>query len=231
MGSAAQFLCFGFKLSQLGIDAHLAIELFFFGQLGLRFLNVALQSVELTQSQHQISQLFLGTRGQRYQRAQQIFVQSGHVQHHRQGLALRIGYLPGTGKVVTAHPLAGIGIAWAFVASHHLGAALMVQLKHDGELHRAVNAAQHVMVQLRRFEVDAEHLHLGHTGSGGQVDGFRGQFVLPDDLIYLAYKEVFEPGIGSAFFVELVFGQWAAKRRLGRVAEQGFAGGLAHQGA
>ena len=41
-----------------------------------------------------------------------------------------------------------------------------MQLEDDRELHGAVDGAQHVSVQLRRLELDAEYLNLRHAAAG-----------------------------------------------------------------
>jgi len=68
--SATQFLKFSFEFTQLGIDAHLAVELFFFDQLDLCFFYSALQDCKLTHSLHLIGQLFLRACGQADELAQ-----------------------------------------------------------------------------------------------------------------------------------------------------------------
>ncbi|MNY41242.1 hypothetical protein D3C86_1760380 [compost metagenome] len=98
--------------------------------------------------------------------------------------------------------------------------AVKAQLEDDGELHRTIYAAQHIQIQLRRLELDGEDLKLRHIGSSGQVDRFRSQLVLPDDLFHLLNEQVFQPCVGSTVFVDLVLWQVTAKSGLLRVADE-----------
>ena len=62
---------------------------------------------------------------------------------------------------------------------------MIVQLKQDGQGDGAVDGAQHVIDQGFGFQGEVEDFDFRHPGPRRQVDGLRGEFVLPGDLLDL----------------------------------------------
>lgn len=114
---------------------------------------------------------------------QYLLVQARQVERNRHGAAQGVAGLPWCGNVVGEYPVPGVGFAWAFVGGDGLRVAVEAEFKNDGVRYGVVHAAQHIAVERWCLELDGENLYLQHAWLGGKVDGFRGQFVLPDDLL------------------------------------------------
>ena len=117
------------------------------------------------------------------------------------------------------HPLAGIGIARSLVRSGEADAVGVGELEKDGKRDGSIDGAEQDGLAFLRFQGDLEDLDFRDAAAGGEHQGFRGEFVFPDDLADAGDEEFFHRPARFGMRVDLALGEHAVEQGLGWVVK------------